>query len=286
MPRVTGRSLTSVYVTTIDGIDIFEQGAAAEIRTGVDPNGATPDIEIEVGLGYLADELWFDPDPWSRLATAPIDRIDAMSVMLHELGHALAYNGWMDGCTGELPGNYASTFDQWVAFDGSDLVFNGPAATVAWGSMPEVTICNPFHWGNPGLAMMSDRPPQAGPTERGPIEAPEVVARWAPPSANAPEHSSGGLSLLDELMNGVVFYYGTRYTISTLDRGLLADAGLDPNPCRSDADGDDVVGVVDLLGLLARWGTCLSPCAPDLDLDGTVTVSDLLDLLATWGPCG
>ncbi len=54
----------------------------------------------------------------------------------------------------------------------------------------------------------------------------------------------------------------------------------------ADLNGDDVVGVVDLLGLLGSWGPCAKGCClANLDLDGNVGVSDLLALLANWGPC-
>ena len=54
-----------------------------------------------------------------------------------------------------------------------------------------------------------------------------------------------------------------------------------------DLDGDDSVGVTDLLILLGSWGPCPDPCAPacpaDLDGDCLVGVPDLLTLLANWG---
>jgi len=51
-----------------------------------------------------------------------------------------------------------------------------------------------------------------------------------------------------------------------------------------DLDGDDVVGVSDLLILLGAWGACDNPddCPADFDEDGTVGVSDLLTLLGNW----
>ncbi len=53
-----------------------------------------------------------------------------------------------------------------------------------------------------------------------------------------------------------------------------------------DIDGDETVGILDLLQLLAAWGQCPDPpdlCPADLDGDGTVGVLDLLTLLANWG---
>jgi hypothetical protein len=63
IPRATGRSVTSSFVRNNGTYNIFDQGAAAEIKTGVDPNGTAPDIEIEFNPNYLINELWFDSDP-------------------------------------------------------------------------------------------------------------------------------------------------------------------------------------------------------------------------------
>ena len=66
--------------------------------------------------------------------------------------------------------------------------------------------------------------------------------------------------------------------------GVVRAYALIPALCTEDIDGDESVGVVDLLALLAVWGTCPG-CPEDLDGDGRVTVTDLLALLAAWGPC-
>ena len=67
-------------------------------------------------------------------------------------------------------------------------------------------------------------------------------------------------------------------------------------PCTYNANIDDAIDVIDLLGLLALWGPCPSPCTPgvpnapddcfaDGNRDCVVDVLDLLGLLAAWGPC-
>ncbi|MCH8260998.1 MAG: choice-of-anchor B family protein [Planctomycetes bacterium] len=57
--------------------------------------------------------------------------------------------------------------------------------------------------------------------------------------------------------------------------------------CEADFDGDNVVGVKDLLFLLGVWGPCpkKGDCAADFDGDNVVGVKDLLFLLGAWGPC-
>ncbi len=194
IPTASGRSLDSGFLRwRDDGIGLWHQGAAHELLTGLDPNGDAPDVEFNLGIGgYLQTELWFDPEPWRREAAVPLQHTDAMSVLLHEWGHALAFNGWMDGATGLLPGPYASTYDNLVIHadhgDGAALYFTGTGAVAAYGAPVPLTLGLHSHFGN------ADRLADAG--------------------------------LLPDLMNGVAFQRGTRYAISALDLAVLADIGL------------------------------------------------------------
>lgn len=73
----------------------------------------------------------------------------------------------------------------------------------------------------------------------------------------------------------------------------LAAAGLTgplllnflPGPiCKSDLNGDGVVGATDLINMLGAWGPNQGHPA-DLDVDGAVGTSDLIRLLGSWGEC-
>jgi hypothetical protein len=227
-PTAGGSSVTSAFVANAAGRDIFEQGAAGELRTGTDPNGATADIRIVFNTNYLRNELWFDPAPLERVATVPANRTDAMSVLLHEFGHALAYNGFANLADGQPPATFWSTFDRWM-IPGPPLPvrFSGPRAVASFGSNPELTTNNIFHWGNavqrmPAAASATTWVFEQGrPRPQPPLDEPVSVDRVDPTTAlRLPQ------ALLDELMNGVVFIRGSRYAISPLDRAALADAGL------------------------------------------------------------
>ena len=228
IPTANGGSTTTAFIGMIDGRDTFEQGVARELRLNEDPNMGEPDGHITIGLDYLRNELWFDPDPVLRTAPVPGNRTDAMSTMLHELGHIIAYNGWADLTTGAPNPDYWSIFDSWFV-SGASPVFAGPAATAAWGAPPELTIGNIFHWANAAQQV-------EGAQTR--CVAEPVFWRWGapvpsvcsvPPSADAPHGANGtdgSPGLVNQLMNGVVFYRGTRYDISSLDIGVLRDVGL------------------------------------------------------------
>jgi hypothetical protein len=234
IPTASGSSATSAFVGTIGGRDTYEQGAAAELRTGIDPNGAAADVNITFGLAYLRDELWFDPNPQTRTAAVPVDRTDAMSVVLHEFGHILAYNGFADVNTGQPPATFWSVWDRWM-IPGSPTRFSGPYAIASWGTMPDLTTGNINHWANSVQEMEGFASEPCA----------DEMIRWAggvpiprqcnvPASSDAPHRQDGvrGRSisvagnLIDQLMNGVVFYRGTRYNISALDLAVLRDVGF------------------------------------------------------------
>ncbi|HET6574765.1 MAG TPA: hypothetical protein VFG68_14265 [Fimbriiglobus sp.] len=225
--RATGRSLDVVLSRrTAEGFNLYEQGAGSEVRTGIDPNPARADIELALNPDYLRNELWLDPDPARRTATVPTNRTDAMSVMMHELGHAFAYNGWRKGKTdqtgtiGDLPGNYLSTFDQYVRRDGDVLVYDGPLATSRYGGKPvPITLGSYAHLGN----------------------------KFADPG----ETQLPGTDLIPDLMNGVAFYRGTRYDLSILDVAIVADSEVPTVPVPEPILGLGV-GVVGLAGLTLR----------------------------------
>jgi len=189
LPTITGNSVTSSIVTTTGLFDVFQVSAAAELRTGSDPNGSVADGIITIGTAYLTNELWFDPNPLMRTDPVPAGQTDAQSAFIHELGHVFGFSGFLNQVNGQPPAkNDISAFDQYVTFDGSDLFFTGPQAETIYGGPVPLTSGNYIHLGND-----SPRP---------------------------------GSDLIPDLMNGVVFFRGTRYDISPLDVAILADTGV------------------------------------------------------------
>jgi hypothetical protein len=184
--RGSGNSVTTVIAGEYDGNVVYEQGMAYELRTGHDPNGNEADVAIVLHPDYMAT-LWFDPQPGQRTAPVPADRLDAMSVFLHELGHALVFNGWLDPATGDPEGRALSTYARHVIDDGRNLYFVGIQAMRVHGGPVRLgrTHNNYHHVGD------------------------------------LPEGPDAGLA--DDLMNGIVFEHGRRYAISDLDLAILAD---------------------------------------------------------------
>lgn len=196
----SGRSLTTSLIRNDGKFGVYETGTIAELRTGIDPNGASPDIEFDIDPNDLANLLWFDPSPLSRTTPVPTNKIDAVSVFLHEFGHAIAFNGWKSDTNGTLPGNYQSTFDEQVRFDGTNFFFTGPRATAVYGAPVPLNFGNITHLGN---------------------DAPRP-----------------GSDLSRDLMNPYVADYGTRVDISALNLAILADTGIPINSVRNDFNYD------------------------------------------------
>jgi len=176
-----------VQVGTKDGLRVMQSGALATITLGTIPAGGFGAV-LNIGVDYLVNTLWFDPDPYSRVAAIPAMKVDAHSVFLHEFGHMLFMTGWRNRTTGELPSVYMSTFDQHVITDGENFFFNGPQAVALYGGPVPLTYGNLMH-----VANRSPRP---------------------------------GSDLITDLMNGVVTYYQRRYYISDLDLAIAADTGI------------------------------------------------------------
>jgi hypothetical protein len=189
-----GSSATTGFVGTLGMVNVFEQGAAAEVRTGIDPNGASPDGLITIGTNYLVNELAFDPHPAMRSDPIPAGKTDAVSVFIHEIGHVLAINGFRSGFDGSLPGDFESTFDVYTTFDGTNLFFNGPSSTALYGGPVPLTFGNYPHLGN-----AAPRP---------------------------------GSDLIPDLMNGIQLDRDTRYDISLLDLDILCDVGVPGTTCQ------------------------------------------------------
>ncbi|WP_228036148.1 Calx-beta domain-containing protein [Microcystis sp. LEGE 00066] len=243
IPTATGRSVTSSFVRNNGTFNIFEQGAAAEIKTGIDPNQNEPDIEINLSPNYLINTLWFDSNPFTREGIVPNNKIDAVSVFMHELGHAFAFNGWMNPTTGTMPGNYQSTFDEKTYFDGTNFFFTGSQAVSIYGSPVPLTYGNISHLGN-----NSPRP---------------------------------GSDLISDLMNGVVYYYGQKYYISPLDVAILADTGVPvtfnlPVSVTLAVSPSSVTedGTTNLIYTFTRNGVTTNPLTVNYTLGGTATLNN------------
>jgi Ca2+-binding RTX toxin-like protein len=186
--QANGHSPMMVFDHFSNGFSINEPGTANELRTGVDSAPGWPDIEINVDPDYVFNWLWFDPNPGASNPIVPGNRLDAVSMFLHEMAHGLAFDGFRDWATGVLPSIYMSPYDENVVLSGGHRYFVGANAMAVYGGPVMLTDGIYLHYGNtPG---------------------------WS------------NTDLTHGLMNGVYFISGRRFEISELDLAILKDCGL------------------------------------------------------------
>lgn len=137
---------------TADGHKLWEHGTLSRIRTGSNPgNNVSHSYDVWIGLDvdFLLNNYWIDPEPATRLSTAPTDRTDLIWILMHELGHALGMDGFRIRTAnaagyGTLTNSDKSLFDNLSRFvlpggiaDGqgnpNPLTFTGSAASALYG---------------------------------------------------------------------------------------------------------------------------------------------------------
>ncbi|WP_187278862.1 hypothetical protein [Methylobacterium sp. WL12] len=95
--RADGGGGYSVYLGQSSGIDIYQTPVAYKLSTGLTPTSAgAADVKISIQANYLRDILWLDPTPYDNGADIPTNKTDAVSVLVHEIGHAIGFIGWRD----------------------------------------------------------------------------------------------------------------------------------------------------------------------------------------------
>lgn len=202
--RLSAKSTDNVQVGPTTST-LFDQRAAAYARYGRTRAGA--DIQLNMESAFVANTLWFDPNPGARgtpqAVAVPVDKVDAYSAILHEMGHAFFLNGLRNSVsyqpTDAKNPNDRSTFDTGITFVNGDPFYTGANAQAAYGNKPvPLTRGNLYHLGNA---------------------------------------SGAGSDLESLLMNGNTFDGGQRYFIGDLERAIAADvvaAGtrpvVDPQP--------------------------------------------------------
>ena len=169
-----------------EGRNVLVGAPAYELQTGQNVSDSGHDIVIYISRDYLLNELFLDSTPQTR-DDIPSDRTDGLSVMLHEIGHALGFTGYY-GSSNEAA--YATPYDLRRLTIEGDPHFLGPNVEAYFGGPLDLTFGNAAHYGNSNTFPGDSDDPRLG------------------------------------LMNGVVFYRGYAYTIGELDLAILADTGL------------------------------------------------------------
>lgn len=135
--------------------DIYLKVPQYQTMIGSEASGS--DANISIYPKYF-DSIYFDPTP-STSNDLPQNSLDAVSIFIHELLHALAFGGWTDWSTGINSKPYASTFDRNIIVADGKPFFIGENVAKLAGSRIPLTIDNLFHVGdttNPNNPYKSD----------------------------------------------------------------------------------------------------------------------------------
>ncbi len=130
-----GGSEIAVGVGADGARTVYQSGAASELATGVDPNGATDDGSIDLSSTELS-KIYFSATPGT--AAPPRGQYDGLSILEHELGHIFGIDGFRDD-SGVLPADSESTWDQLVVVNGKTATFTGAHAVALYGAAVPVT---------------------------------------------------------------------------------------------------------------------------------------------------
>ena len=186
--RAQGGWGNGTNIGQVDGVNLIIGAPSRELQTGEEVPGTSYDVLLQFSRDYLLNELFLDPTPGTR-DDIPGERTDGLSVVLHEIGHALGMIGYYNTTTNNQ-GAFASTYDlRRFDLEGEDY-FSGPNVEALLGGPLELTHGNYAHYGNSGEFPGSNPDPLLG------------------------------------LMNGVTFYRGYAYMIGELDLAIMADLGL------------------------------------------------------------
>lgn len=183
-------STYSAFVHASGLSNVYQQGMTSKLNGGPDANGDGPDLRIGLNPGYLHNDLWLDPKPFERTEPVPAHLVDAVSVMIHEIGHAVAMTGWLGPDFVDHPTNFLSTYDRHVRYDGKYWWFDGPRTKALLGGN-----ALPLHG--------------------------TIISHYANPLPGP-----GAKELAGGIMCGLAFRRGHRYNLSLLEAAILDDCSV------------------------------------------------------------
>ena len=243
--------------TNPSGKQVWEVGSLSRMLTGANPGETAYGYDIVLGFdaSFVEQFYWFDPQPELRTAPVPANRGDFVSVVMHELGHALGIGGNRDFPTRELKTPTISQFDDLSYFGGNGQPFAGPGQP------------NPLFFGGDRAASLfgGDLP-----LTHKPAGDPNYGQNFYHLSAGDPNAPDG---LETTLMNGCVLPNGQRLSITAYDRAAIADLGY---PMIHGLADFNVDGLVDGRDLAAWKGAFNRSAVADADRDGDSDGADLL----------
>jgi hypothetical protein len=239
--------------TNAQGKEVWEVGPLTRMLTGSNPGEGTYGYDIVLGFDadFVEQNYWFDPAPTQRTAAVPANKGDFVTVVMHEMGHALGIGGNRDFPTGQFLRPDISQFDNLSYYGGNGDPFDAQGQP------------NPMFFGGDHTAAIygSDVP-----LTHKPEGDPNYTQNFYHLGV-ADLLTTDGLELT--LMNGEVLPNGRRLYLSSYDRALIADLGYPMATIQAgDFNADGLVNGADLLQWKAAQGTAGSDANQDGRSDG------------------
>jgi len=159
LARAGGTFTNSHFLGTQDGVSVFEPGPLSKIRTGTN-RGGPPDVYLRFNADFVDRHYWLDPTPFDpHDEHVPQGRADFVSIVMHEMGHALGIAGTRSFAPGAAYGtlpSHANPMDVLSGFGGSGtpldarqrpnpMFFRGETATGLFGGHVPLSHVGPGH---------------------------------------------------------------------------------------------------------------------------------------------
>jgi hypothetical protein len=200
------------------GRHTFEGSGMYKLRTGRSLDRRKPDIVIEIEPNFMRANYWMDPRPSLRVDEVPPGKIDLVTVLAHELGHGMGFEGFRSLQTGEPPADGGlSLFDRFVDLKGAPT-FRGSKTVAAYGRPLPLTFFASHH------RVQLEHKGHTYRANASPSQNIYHYGRFWPDQPDEPESSFRGL------MAGVWVRppdgRGLRIRVGPLDAAILGDLGL------------------------------------------------------------
>lgn len=235
---IASAGATTISVVDFDGTLVTAQlNTITELTTGVDPNGATPDIVVTVGTGFLFGPTAFLSTDPNR--SPPPGSIDYVSVLTHELAHGLGFLDLRDGAFNPLNFTFGlagggtvvlptqSTFDALVDFDPIPPgVFSIDPAGAPPPFDPATTLLGrPFFAGETVVSLYGERVPLEFLANSGGTDLSHFISNTTPLAAAGSLNFSLLTDLAPALMDGFI-NGGDVIDIGALELAVFRDLGI------------------------------------------------------------
>lgn len=216
---------TDTIETMTDGTEVFTYESILKLQTGVDVDELNEELLIQLNPERF-DGFFFDPDPENRSSEVSFeDARDFISLMIHEIGHTLGFNGaGLRQPLVEIPNLLRqSVFDTFVEEIDGIVVFTGPNVRAVAGRNIELNgvgdgeareeLVSLYHLGN----------------------RPRVLTDSPLTFSDSPLADVGS-DLSPSPLSGFGLANGARYYPTAIDIAILADLGV---PVRKATERND-----------------------------------------------